>query len=302
MKRAICHCIVGLCSLTVELSSAPWSPQLPAEKVMADLIAGHAEQGRANMVHHELLNFLARRKALDMVERQYWGHVDPDGYAANYIAQLAGYPLSYGSSHSLNSIESIGARHQNNLAASSAASMVFQAWLDSPAHRAHVLGELGYYAAQTYYGVGYAYAPTGPYGYSSHYFVFTSAPPQPQAALTPYVLWQFEKMTVPQLDHPDQDPDQDKIPNLLEYVVNSNPVVAEAWPIPPLVYDRQQQRAGLTVPIRADLDPTVIVAVETTLKVYPAQWTTAGVDRVGHTFWAGQIGDAQRFMRLTIRR
>lgn len=50
-------------------------------------------QVRPALIWNDTLEVIAERKALDMARRDYFGHVDPDGYGINYYIQRGGYPL-----------------------------------------------------------------------------------------------------------------------------------------------------------------------------------------------------------------
>ncbi|UCG26276.1 MAG: hypothetical protein JSW55_09940, partial [Chloroflexota bacterium] len=138
------------------------------EEEIASLARSHPGQGRPTMDCHPILAQVARERALDMGVRDYFSHVNPDGYGPNYLVRQAGYELPswWGTDPELNNIESIAAGYQT-------AADAWNGWLNSPAHRRHVLGEIDFFAEQTNYGIGYAFVPGSKYG---HYWVFISAP------------------------------------------------------------------------------------------------------------------------------
>jgi uncharacterized protein YkwD len=145
----------------------------PEEAAVAQLMADHPEQKRAQTVCHPVLAQVARARAADMAQRRYFGHVNPDGYGPNYLVTQAGYDLPgwYASAHDANNIESIGAGYTS-------AQSVWEAWLSSSGHRRHVLaaenGEpVAFYADQEAYGIGFWHEPGSEYG---RYWVFISAP------------------------------------------------------------------------------------------------------------------------------
>ena len=74
-------------------------------------------------------------------------------------------PDTFTSFPTANNIESI-------VAGFSSFEDAFQAWLDSPAHRPHLLGETSFNADQIEFGVGYAFDPDSTF---QHYYVFISA-------------------------------------------------------------------------------------------------------------------------------
>ena len=102
-----------------------------------------------------------------MATRDFFAHTNPDGVGPNRLVQEAGYVLPgfYDQSATANNIESI-------VAGFSSFEDAFQAWLDSPAHRPHLLGETSFNADQIEFGVGYAFDPDSTF---QHYYVFISA-------------------------------------------------------------------------------------------------------------------------------
>ena len=141
------------------------------EQAVASLATNHPDQGRKTLNCHPILAQVARERALDMGKRGYFSHTNPDGYGPNYLVRQAGYQLPswWSSEPTANYIESIAGGYPTPEAA-------WQAWLNSPGHRPHVLGEIEFWAEQTNYGIGYAYVDGSLY---RHYWVFITAPPEP---------------------------------------------------------------------------------------------------------------------------
>jgi hypothetical protein len=108
-----------------------------------------------------------------MARRDYFGHTNPDGKAANLLVSEAGYPLPpiYLESRDQNSIESIAAGR-------SSADATWSDWMKSSGHREHLLAEVSFYTAQTCYGVGYYHDPTS--RYVDYWVVLTAPPTAPQ--------------------------------------------------------------------------------------------------------------------------
>jgi hypothetical protein len=196
----------------------------PEEIEMAGRIANHEEQRRSAMVYHPTLNVVARARALDLGRRNYFSHIDPDGYGPNYAVRLADYrlPESWSPDKENNCIESIVAGYATVAEA-------FEALLESRAHRRHILGKTDFFREQTYYGVGYVSVPGTA---SQYYYVFISAPPDETARLKQFTEWKFERMTSLQMDHPEHDHDQDGFDDLVEYAFNMNPTVASPEGLP----------------------------------------------------------------------
>jgi uncharacterized protein YkwD len=126
------------------------------------------EQLRPSLVCNSVLTEVARARALDMAQRNYFDHVNPDGYGPNYLVRQAGYPLpeGYSSAPDANNIESIAAGHQTGDAA-------WAAWMDSPSHRQHLLAEIPFYTEQIEYGIGHVYLSDGN-TYQNYWVVLTA--------------------------------------------------------------------------------------------------------------------------------
>ncbi len=139
------------------------------ETVLFKKISHLSGQQRSSMNLDPILCLVARQRGADMARRHYFGHTTPDGKGANYLIGQAGYllPSYYDLSRSGNNIESIG------MSPGPAKQMV-ALWLNSSAHRSHVLGELEFFREQTSVGVGVFRSSTAPY---YKYYVLLSAPP-----------------------------------------------------------------------------------------------------------------------------
>jgi uncharacterized protein YkwD len=139
------------------------------EQALADRIASDSRQGRASVTVDATLSAVARAKAADMANREYFAHTDPDGNGANTLVRRAGYslPSHYSTAASGNNIESLAAGY-------SSVSSVWSGWMDSPDHKRHLLGETDFFAEQTALGVGYYEKSGAPYRY---YWVVITAPP-----------------------------------------------------------------------------------------------------------------------------
>ena len=140
------------------------------EQEIASLAINHPDQARLEMNCHPILARVARERALDLGTRNYFSHVNPDGYGPNYLVRQAGYELPswWSTDPAANFIESIAGGYTT-------ATSAWNGWLNSPGHRRHVLAEDDFWADQTNYGIGYAYVAGSKY---KHYWVFISAPPE----------------------------------------------------------------------------------------------------------------------------
>jgi len=137
------------------VSSSNWQLNGQEQQVEA-LFRNDPEQHRQNPTRNDTLSQVARARAEDMAQRNYFSHTNPDGHLANYMVEQAGYLLPDFYPNNDNNIESIGKNYATPADA-------WQAWKNSPAHRVHVLGEETFYAAQTDYGIGYAENANGKY-------------------------------------------------------------------------------------------------------------------------------------------
>ena len=171
--------LLGLLSLAVAPFAAFADYVLsPEEAVIAGYMVNDPDQQRPAMQLDPILSQVARERAQDMADRDYFSHTNPDGFAANYLVWEAGYdlPAFWGHGPADNYIESIAAGY-----ASPADTWVD--WMNSPPHRTHILAIDPFYQNQTSYGVGYAYSAHSTY---HHYWVIITAPPstpEPRAAL-----------------------------------------------------------------------------------------------------------------------
>ncbi|HEX7317424.1 MAG TPA: CAP domain-containing protein [Pyrinomonadaceae bacterium] len=140
-----------------------------AERTLGALLRQADGQRHRTLTYNATLARVARARAQDMGERNYFDHVNPDGIGPNYLVTRAGYTLPdfYGKKMSSNNIESIasGSRTPED---------AWENWMGSTSHRTHLLGLSDFYASQTEYGVGHAYVPGSRY---RHYWVILIAQP-----------------------------------------------------------------------------------------------------------------------------
>jgi hypothetical protein len=150
-------------------SSVSGASDSELEREIADLMKRDNNQQRSSLTYNAVLARIARERAYDMGERNYFGHVNPDGIGPNYLVTKAGYELPdfYGNLRSSNSIESIEA-------GSETAQEAWGIWMHSSGHRTHILGLDTFYAEQVEYGVGHAFVPNSKY---EHYWVIITAKP-----------------------------------------------------------------------------------------------------------------------------
>ncbi len=149
----------------------------PEEQEFANLMVNAAGQrrNRALMKPDARLVSVARARARDMANRDYFDHVNPDGNAVNILVRNTGYPLPafYTSSRSLNYMESIAG-------GTATAQSAWSSLLSSGPHKRHLLAEDSFYREQTTFGIGHYYSPGSRY---QHYWVIITAPPAGPAGL-----------------------------------------------------------------------------------------------------------------------
>ena len=140
------------------------------ERAIAKLASEHPQHRRPRMTHDAHLHVVARAKARDMARRDYFDHVDPDGFGPNRVITMTGYglPDHYSKARSGNNVESIVAGTVFTPATA------FREWMKSPPHRDHVLARANFYRDQTRFAVGYFRSPDR---ILRNYYVFLSAPP-----------------------------------------------------------------------------------------------------------------------------
>lgn len=129
------------------------------EQQLEALLLNDPDQQHPELHFSIALSEAARRRALDMASRDYFGHTNPDGYGPNCIVlqHFFALPDSYDSSRTGNNIETIGAGFADIDAA-------WEAFMASEGHRTHLLGLNDFYNEQKYYGIGYVDAPDSTYG------------------------------------------------------------------------------------------------------------------------------------------
>lgn len=139
------------------------------EQQIFDQMRTAPSQKRPFLEVDPILSSVARARARDMAERNFFGHVNPDGVGANLAVDRAGYKLPDGwtDDPKANYIESIAAGFTSSGA-------VWQAWMTSEGHRNHLLAQNTFYKNQTSVGVGYVYRENSKY---KHYWVVLTAPP-----------------------------------------------------------------------------------------------------------------------------
>jgi uncharacterized protein YkwD len=107
----------------------------------------------------------SEKKALDMASRDYFDHVDPDGYGMNYWIVKAGYQLpdEWVKKKSYNNFESLQAGLSSGIEAIK--NLILDEGTNPPGHRNHLLGILPFWSNCTDVGIGMARDPDSEYEY-----------------------------------------------------------------------------------------------------------------------------------------
>jgi uncharacterized protein YkwD len=169
--------LVAVCLLLGSLASSRGQTLNSQEQAIATYMTTNPSQGRPYMVLDPIIQGVAEARAKDMAVRNYFGHVNPDGVAANYLLRKAGYqlPAWWGTDPTANYVESIAAGYASP-------TDTWNAWMSSAPHKTHLLGLNSFFATETHYGIGYYYDANSTYKY---YWVVITAPPQPVAITSP---------------------------------------------------------------------------------------------------------------------
>jgi uncharacterized protein YkwD len=130
--------------------SDPEVDYISKELSLFQMIQFHPEQRRESLRWDTNLQRLARLRCLDMLNRQYYDHVSPEGVGPNKFIRLNGvavpdwYPDS-----TANSVESLNTNSEDPIA-------IWISFLGSSLHRDHLLGENRFFRQQSRMGIGYS--------------------------------------------------------------------------------------------------------------------------------------------------
>ncbi len=110
---------------------------------------------KTKLVWNDTLAKVAETKALDMANRNYFAHVDPDGFGINYFINQSDYKLSnrFLADKSQNNFESLGGGYNNGTALIKG--LIIDKNTPSLGHRKHLLGIGSYYASLVDIGIGF---------------------------------------------------------------------------------------------------------------------------------------------------
>jgi len=121
---------------------------LPQEAKMLSLVnALRAESNLAPLRMSKMLGATARHKSLDMANRDYFAHTNPDGITASQLRKDHGYVFNTVSG-------------ENIAAGNDTADETFEQWKNSPPHKENMLN-----SSYKMLGVGYAFNANAHYDY-----------------------------------------------------------------------------------------------------------------------------------------
>lgn len=130
---------------------------------MHQLLTKDSRQQHKVLICDRSLMAAAKAKALDMANRGYFAHQNPDGEWPNALARRHGCKLPGSYSDNANGIES--------LVAGVPPLAGWNALMTSKSHSDHLLGRNDYFRAQTHYGLASVVVPGSPYTYYQVYLI-----------------------------------------------------------------------------------------------------------------------------------
>ncbi|MBK8086816.1 MAG: CAP domain-containing protein [Chitinophagaceae bacterium] len=121
----------------------------------------NAKTSTTKLVWNKDLAKAAEAKAYDMASRNYFNHIDPNGYGMNYYIQKNGYSLepAWTNSKRNNFFESIAAGV--NSGEEAIRLLIIDKGVPSLGHRKHLLGIGSFNASLTDIGIGFARRNSG---------------------------------------------------------------------------------------------------------------------------------------------
>lgn len=136
------------------LNSIRDKPSAYSDQLGIDL---SAVEKRDKLIWSEELAKAAYEKAKDMAERDYFAHIDPDGYGMNYKIDAAGFTLAdyLLKSKTANNFESIAAGTNRNTGKIMIQQLIIDNGVSSLGHRKHLLGMTNFWADAEYCGIGF---------------------------------------------------------------------------------------------------------------------------------------------------
>lgn len=119
---------------------------------------------RPTLVWNDTLAKVAIARAADMAKRNYFGHIDPDGYGTNVKINKAGYKLnpSWIKEKNSNYFESLAAGVEGGV--ENIKYLILDEGTSSLGHRKHLLGMDDFNSKLVDIGIGYVEDPKAEYG------------------------------------------------------------------------------------------------------------------------------------------
>ncbi len=117
------------------------------------------------LIWDDVLAKEAERKAMDMAGKNYFAHVDKQGYGMNYYVHKAGFslPEEWLNHKKNNQIESLGANSEGP--DYFIQQLIIDEGVANVGHRKHLLSMTEFYQQNTHIGIGIAYNPDSEYKY-----------------------------------------------------------------------------------------------------------------------------------------
>lgn len=141
------------------------------ERIMMEFIKGSLEQRRTEFIINDTLMQTAHDKARRMAHERWEGHTDPQGESPNELLRRFGYDLpSFYFNEGVENPNGVESLYYGGNADNPAT--VFNWWMDSPAHKAHLMGMGRFFSNQKRYGIAYYYLADS---IRKHYWVFHAA-------------------------------------------------------------------------------------------------------------------------------
>ena len=144
------------------LNKVRGNPSAYSEEIGCDL---SYVASRHPLVWNEKLAAVAERKALDMANRNYFSHIDPDGYGMNYYINKAGYTLTaaFLKDKTTTNFESIGAGYQTGIKVIQGLILDKNYPKGDEGHRIHLLGIHAFWSNCYDIGIGFVHSKNSTY-------------------------------------------------------------------------------------------------------------------------------------------
>ncbi|MBX2906924.1 MAG: CAP domain-containing protein [Taibaiella sp.] len=132
------------------------------ERYYGELKFGRGDEiTRTPLAWNDTLARIAEAKAKDMATRNYFNHIDPDGYGMNFLIKKGGYKLNpdWVKNKRDNTFESLGMGLEGGEAAIK--TLIIDEGVPDQGHRKHLLGIGEWYSSLKDIGIGYVLKENG---------------------------------------------------------------------------------------------------------------------------------------------